>query len=84
MTLKNTAHRIIAGAVAGAVLLASMPAVALPPPPSMPRIATFRLDAFRAGEMPGVPRAGGSPKDQYMLAPAQPETAMPPKRKKRN
>lgn len=82
--MKTPAHRIIAGVVAGAVLLASMPALALPPPPSMPRMATFRIDAFRAGEMPGVPRASGSPKDQYMLAPAQPETATPPKRKKRN
>ena len=51
----------------------------------MPRVLSIRIDPFRPGEMPGAPRNIASPKEQFMLAPAQPEAApAAPRRKKRS
>ena len=78
----STIQPVLAAAAGVAVLFLSFPADALGPPPAMPRVPTVRIDMLRFGDVPGAPRAGGSPKEQYMLAPAQPGS--PPKKKKRN
>ena len=66
-------------------MLASLPAAAIGPPPSIPRVLSIRIDPFRPGEMPGAPRNIASPKEQFMLAPAQTEaTPTAPRRKKRS
>jgi hypothetical protein len=73
---------ILAVATGVTILFLSFPAEALGPPPMMPRMNAIRIDMVRPGDVPGAPRSLGSPKEQYMLAPAQP--GPPPKKKKRN
>ncbi|MGE3870461.1 MAG: hypothetical protein AB7F51_13225 [Pseudorhodoplanes sp.] len=74
---------VLAVVLAAGAVLASFPAAAIGPPPSMPRVLSIRVDPYRPGEMPGAPRNIASPKEQFMLAPAQPETTAP-RRKKRS
>jgi hypothetical protein len=74
----------IAGAIAVAGLSGVVEAQPLGPTQIGPRISTIRIDLMRPGAVPGAPRIVGAPKEEYMLAPAQPDAPRLQKKKRRN
>lgn len=81
--MKILALRMFAGALAAAFMVGDACAQPLGPTQIGPRISTIRIDLMRPG-MPGAPRIVGAPKEEYRLAPAQPDAPRLQKKKRRN
>lgn len=76
-------QRIFGSALAVACMWGDACAQPLGPTQIGPRISTIRIDLMRPG-VPGAPRIVGAPKEEYMLAPAQPDAPRLQKKKRRN
>lgn len=61
---------------------ASFPAAAQAPGGggTVPNISPVRVEFTRPAGMPGSPRSIAAPKTEYMIAPAQPDTVIVPKK----